>query len=79
MADRWCSALTHGLHLRPGSESPDGASVVTISFRPTAEDLRLIEANRRPGEDANDVIRRALRLLDLKALQEHDRTVNPRR
>jgi antitoxin ParD1/3/4 len=36
---------------------------VSVGFRPTEEDLRVIEANRRQDEKNSDVIRRALRLL----------------
>jgi Arc/MetJ-type ribon-helix-helix transcriptional regulator len=36
---------------------------MSVGFRPTEEDLRIIEANRRGGEKTSDVIRRALRLL----------------
>ncbi|WP_246003013.1 hypothetical protein [Nocardia tenerifensis] len=38
--------------------------MATITFRPTADDERTINGSRREGEDAVDVIRRALRLLD---------------
>jgi len=37
---------------------------MSVGFRPTEEDLRVIEANRREDEKTSDVIRRALRLLD---------------
>ncbi len=40
---------------------------VSVGFRPTEEDLRIIEANRRQDEKTSDVIRRALRLLDREA------------
>jgi hypothetical protein len=46
---------------------------VSVGFRPTEEDLRLIEANRREGEKTSDVIRRALRLLDREAWEERAR------
>lgn len=36
----------------------------TIGFRPTEEDLRIIEAATREGESTSEVIRRALRLLE---------------
>ena len=41
--------------------------------RPTEEDLRVIEANRRKDEKTSDVIRRALRLLDREAWEERAR------
>jgi hypothetical protein len=40
---------------------------MSVGFRPTEEDLRVIEANRREDEKTSDVIRRALRLLDREA------------
>ena len=43
---------------------------MSIGFRPTAEDLSVIEANRREGEKTSDVIRRALQLLDRQAWEE---------
>ena len=43
---------------------------MSVGFRPTEEDLRVIEANRRKDENTSDVIRRALRLLDRKAWEE---------
>jgi Arc/MetJ-type ribon-helix-helix transcriptional regulator len=46
---------------------------MSVGFRLTAEDLRVIEANRRQGEKTSDVIRRALRLLDREAWQERAR------
>lgn len=46
---------------------------MSVGFRPTEEDLRLIEANRRADEKTSDVIRRALRLLDGEAWQERAR------
>jgi antitoxin ParD1/3/4 len=46
---------------------------MSVGFRPTAEDLNLIEANRREGEKTTDVIRRALRLLDREAWEERAR------
>jgi Arc/MetJ-type ribon-helix-helix transcriptional regulator len=46
---------------------------VSAGFRPTEEDLRVIEANRRKGEKTSDVIRRALRLLDREAWEERAR------
>ncbi|AXK33127.1 hypothetical protein DVA86_11180 [Streptomyces armeniacus] len=36
----------------------------TIEFWPTEEDARIIRAATREGETADDVIRRALRLLE---------------
>jgi antitoxin ParD1/3/4 len=49
------------------------ASFVSVGFRPTEEDLRVIEANRREDEKTSDVIRRALRLLDREAWEERAR------
>lgn len=46
---------------------------MSVGFRPTAEDLGVIEANRREGETTSDVIRRALRLLDREAWEERAR------
>jgi hypothetical protein len=46
---------------------------MSVGFRPTAEDLRVIEANRQPNEKTSDVIRRALRLLDRAAWEERAR------
>jgi len=46
---------------------------MSVGFRPTAEDLSVIEANRREGEKTSDVIRRALRLLDREAWEERAR------
>jgi antitoxin ParD1/3/4 len=46
---------------------------MSVGFRPTAEDLGVIEANRREGEKTSDVIRRALRLLDKAAWEERAR------
>ena len=43
---------------------------MNVGFRPTEEDLRVIEANRRQDEKMSDVIRRALRLLDRAAWKE---------
>ena len=43
---------------------------MSVGFRPTEEDLRVIEANRRKDEKTSDVIRRALRLLDREAWEE---------
>lgn len=48
-------------------------STMSVGFRPTAEDLNVIEANRREGEKTSDVIRRALRLLDREAWEERAR------
>jgi antitoxin ParD1/3/4 len=47
---------------------------MSVGFRPTEEDLRVIEANRRENEKTSDVIRRALRLLDREAWEESART-----
>ena len=46
---------------------------MSVGFRPTEEDLRVIEANRREDETTSDVIRRALRLLDREAWEERAR------
>ena len=46
---------------------------MSVGFRATEEDLRVIEANRREGEKTSDVIRRALRLLDREAWEERAR------
>ena len=46
---------------------------VSVGFRPTQEDLRVIEANRRKNESTSDVIRRALRQLDRKEWNERAR------
>lgn len=46
---------------------------MSVGFRPTAEDLSVIEANRREGEKTSDVIRRALRLLDREAWEDRAR------
>jgi hypothetical protein len=46
---------------------------MSVGFRPTAEDLQVIEANRREDEKTSDVIRRALRLLDREAWEDRAR------
>ena len=46
---------------------------MSVGFRLTAEDLRIVEANRRPDEETSDVIRRALRLLDREAWEDRAR------
>jgi hypothetical protein len=46
---------------------------MSVGFRPTEEDLRIIEANRREGEKTSDVIRRALRRLDREAWEQRAR------
>ena len=46
---------------------------MSVGFRPTEEDLRVIQANRRRDETTSDVIRRALRLLDREAWEERAR------
>jgi hypothetical protein len=46
---------------------------MSAGFRPTEEDLRIIEASGREGETPGDVIRRALRLLDREAWDERAR------
>lgn len=46
---------------------------MSVGFRPTEEDLRVIEANRRENEKTSDVIRRALGLLDREAWEERAR------
>ncbi|GAA0350473.1 hypothetical protein [Actinoallomurus spadix] len=60
------------------AEAPDvqqslDTECVSVGFRPTEEDLRVIEANRRKDEKTSDVIRRALRLLDREAWEERAR------
>ena len=47
--------------------------MMSLGFRPTEDDLRVIEANRREDEKTSDVIRRALRLLDREAWEERAR------
>ena len=46
---------------------------MSVGFRPTEEDLRVIEANRRADEKTSDVIRRALRLLERETWEERAR------
>jgi antitoxin ParD1/3/4 len=46
---------------------------MSVGFRPSEEDLRVIEANRSKDETTSDVIRRALRLLDREAWEERAR------
>jgi antitoxin ParD1/3/4 len=46
---------------------------MSVGFRPTEDDHRIIEAHRRQGEKTSDVIRRALRLLDREAWDEQAR------
>ncbi|WP_239337862.1 hypothetical protein [Frankia sp. CiP3] len=46
---------------------------MSVGFRPTEEDLRIVEANRRQDEKTSDVIRRALRLLDREAWEARAR------
>ena len=46
---------------------------MSVGFRPTQEDLRVIETSRHEGETTSDVIRRALRLLDREAWEERAR------
>jgi Arc/MetJ-type ribon-helix-helix transcriptional regulator len=46
---------------------------MSVGFRPTQEDLRFIEANRRKDESTSDVIRRALRQLERKEWNERGR------
>jgi len=46
---------------------------MSVGFRPTEEDLRVIEANRRGDVKTSDVIRRALRLLDREAWEQRAR------
>lgn len=54
----------------PDVQQSSDTEFMSVEFRPTEEDLRVIEANRRKGEKTSDVIRRALRLLDRKAWEE---------
>lgn len=37
---------------------------ISIGFRPTPEDARILRDAARPGESTSDTLRRALRLLD---------------
>jgi antitoxin ParD1/3/4 len=46
---------------------------MSVGFRPTEDDLRVIDANRRKDEKTSDVIRRALRLLDREAWEARAR------
>jgi len=46
----------------------------TITFRPTADDSRIIASAQAPQETVSDVIRRALRYLDQEAWLERFRT-----
>ena len=46
---------------------------MSVGFRPTEEDLRIIDANRLKDEKTSDVIRRALRLLDREAWEARAR------
>lgn len=46
---------------------------MSVGFRPTEEDLRVIDASRRENEKTSDVIRRALRLLAREAWEERAR------
>jgi antitoxin ParD1/3/4 len=46
---------------------------MSVGFRPTEDDLRVIDANRRQDEKTSDVIRRALRLLDREAWEARAR------
>lgn len=46
---------------------------MSVGFRPTEEDLRVIEASRRQHETTSDVIRRALRLLDREEWEQRAR------
>jgi hypothetical protein len=46
---------------------------MTIGFRATEEDERIISAHRREGESTTDVLRRALRLLDREAWEDKAR------
>jgi hypothetical protein len=48
-------------------------ALMSVGFRPTEEDLRVIEANRHEDEKTSDVIRRALRLLDREAWEDRAR------
>ena len=45
----------------------------TITFRPTADDSRIIAGAQSPQETVSDVIRRALRYLDQEAWLERFR------
>ena len=46
---------------------------MSLGFRPTEAELRIIEANRGENETTSDVIRRALRLMDRQAWEERAR------
>jgi Arc/MetJ-type ribon-helix-helix transcriptional regulator len=46
---------------------------MSVGFRPTEEDLRIIDANRGKDEKTSDVIRRALRMLDREAWEARAR------
>jgi len=46
---------------------------MTIGFRATDEDEKIIAAHRREGESTTDVLRRALRLLDREAWEQRAR------
>lgn len=45
----------------------------TISFRPSEDDERIIDAAQDPGESRSDVIRRGLRLLEREVWVEQAR------
>lgn len=46
---------------------------MTIGFRATDEDEKIISAHRREGESTTDVLRRALRLLDRQTWEQQAR------
>lgn len=60
-------------HARPLVQQLLYNSFMSVGFRPTEEDLRVIDANRRKDEKTSDVIRRALRLLDREAWEARAR------
>ncbi|GAA4916970.1 antitoxin ParD1/3/4 [Stackebrandtia albiflava] len=46
---------------------------MTVGFRATEEDVRIIEEQRREGESTTEVLRRGLRLLDRAAWEDRAR------
>lgn len=47
---------------------------ISIGFRPTPDDERILREAARPGETKTETLRRALRLLDHDRWLEHFRT-----
>jgi hypothetical protein len=64
---------TSVVRLRRVSNNCCTMGFMSVGFRPTEEDLRVIEANRHADEKTSDVIRRALRLLDRETWEERAR------